>query len=554
MPLALPQTLEEIPTELLIVISCYLNPKEYHSLLLVNKRFLSILTEEKQNYYKTIYKNDFPSHYKFHAHKTNPDFEKFFVEATGELKRLLPTATLEQMYLLGALFTGNLEIIKAMDQPTKILTSNLINPKNLLTEFGNSADSVFSLTVLHQRTKMLAYFYTRIVEQYFQNESQESIGSWTQLDWASACNQKNAVLSLIKKSPFNRYILGITPQCLKLATIYGHTEIVEILINHHFDSYGKEHIITLGIDLLNKAAKNGHLEIVEKLLTYYDMDSTFFSNQNPLTAAATHGQLEVAKKLLLRRSLFTNEQINYALYSAISHNYGPIVEFLLEYSQDINSFLTPDPLLPSAALLGHVEIVEMLLQKGADVNLRSGSGMTALKYAISGNHLPVVEVLLKYGASTKFPDDKHIVTYAMEQDKPRIVIKLLEHEPLRELLINILRDDLVTSSNLMYFDIPSVLKQLNNLPQFDSIEVERKNLFLIIKENNMKIPRMLHRQIVKYIFPLEEKDYYNEKRKRIETTSFFSVNGNKKQKPNDDSELDDDFDVAMQGWLKSGFN
>jgi ankyrin repeat protein len=52
-----------------------------------------------------------------------------------------------------------------------------------------------------------------------------------------------------------------------------------------------------------------------------------------------------------------------------------------------------------AAKKGHLEIVKALLAAGADVNVRTTGGVTALFVAESGGHTAVVEILRKAGAT-----------------------------------------------------------------------------------------------------------------------------------------------------------
>jgi len=49
-----------------------------------------------------------------------------------------------------------------------------------------------------------------------------------------------------------------------------------------------------------------------------------------------------------------------------------------------------------ASLEGHLDVVQVLLEHGADVNLRGEEGLTALHDAISNQHFEVMELLLKY--------------------------------------------------------------------------------------------------------------------------------------------------------------
>jgi len=51
-----------------------------------------------------------------------------------------------------------------------------------------------------------------------------------------------------------------------------------------------------------------------------------------------------------------------------------------------------------AAFAGNVELVNLLLEKGADPNARNGEGKTPLTFAREKGHDSVVELLRKRGA------------------------------------------------------------------------------------------------------------------------------------------------------------
>ncbi|MFN8388919.1 MAG: ankyrin repeat domain-containing protein [Bdellovibrionota bacterium] len=58
-------------------------------------------------------------------------------------------------------------------------------------------------------------------------------------------------------------------------------------------------------------------------------------------------------------------------------------------------YLTP---LMRAAAVGHLEIVEELLNDGADVNERGPRDSTALMFAAGGGHLEIARMLVERGA------------------------------------------------------------------------------------------------------------------------------------------------------------
>lgn len=64
--------------------------------------------------------------------------------------------------------------------------------------------------------------------------------------------------------------------------------------------------------------------------------------------------------------------------------------------------------LKQAALYNRQEIAQLLLDRGADINLRAGIRSTALKAAIQGGHLDMVKFLVERGALV----DQDIIDWA----------------------------------------------------------------------------------------------------------------------------------------------
>ena len=89
-----------------------------------------------------------------------------------------------------------------------------------------------------------------------------------------------------------------------------------------------------------------------------------------------------------------------ALYRAAQNGYLEIVKLLLDKGADPNA-ITKDncTALQTAAERGYREIVELLLDKGANLDDRMGNGKTALHLAAENGRREIVELLLDRGAN-----------------------------------------------------------------------------------------------------------------------------------------------------------
>ena len=74
-----------------------------------------------------------------------------------------------------------------------------------------------------------------------------------------------------------------------------------------------------------------------------------------------------------------------------------VVQALLEKGAPVKGAAGADPLM-EAALQGHVEIVRLLLDKGADPNTKGWRGLTPLAAATQERHEEIKAMLLKAGA------------------------------------------------------------------------------------------------------------------------------------------------------------
>lgn len=88
--------------------------------------------------------------------------------------------------------------------------------------------------------------------------------------------------------------------------------------------------------------------------------------------------------------------VNEPLYDAVSEGDTERVKTLLAWGGNPNLEVEGDSLLVAAAYNGNIEVVRMLLARGADAAARNGhDGLTAVGAAKKNGHLEVARLLEK---------------------------------------------------------------------------------------------------------------------------------------------------------------
>jgi ankyrin repeat protein len=114
--------------------------------------------------------------------------------------------------------------------------------------------------------------------------------------------------------------------------------------------------------------------------------------------AVYEGDTEAVARMLDEdpRLLTTVWEHRTLLMGAVSEGHVGIVKLLVERGADVNIDTDGLSALHSAAIRGHEEVVSLLLtSSGADVGRRNASGYTALMYASLRGHVAVVRLLLR---------------------------------------------------------------------------------------------------------------------------------------------------------------
>ncbi|MEW6745447.1 MAG: ankyrin repeat domain-containing protein [Planctomycetota bacterium] len=218
--------------------------------------------------------------------------------------------------------------------------------------------------------------------------------------------------------------------------------------------------------LLHVAARAGQVGVCKLLLDKgIPVDTGDREGSTALEVAASSGRIEVARLLLARKSNVKHHDANgwSALHFAIRNNQLPmakellaagadpdavtvhqetplllalwsgsnskaLVKLLLEARANPNPRQGPAPLFV-AARENRPDIIEMLLEKGADIAWKSPFGMTVLHATTWEDSVEAARMLLKRGADANAPDGtgQTPLMMAAVQNSLRVFDLLLEH-------------------------------------------------------------------------------------------------------------------------------
>ncbi|XP_044739630.1 serine/threonine-protein phosphatase 6 regulatory ankyrin repeat subunit C-like [Chrysoperla carnea] len=175
------------------------------------------------------------------------------------------------------------------------------------------------------------------------------------------------------------------PELLNIAVKRGCTEIVELLLQHNAD--------------VNATDENGYTALLSTLSDFYQD----FCKLRPDRDSYVNNIKRKITKLLLNHGANVDAETRggwTALHFAVYNGYSQVVEVLLEYNANVNvrekkNLETP---LHMSARRKNVEICEMLLNKGDDVDAGERNGLTALHIATLEGSNEIVKLLLERGA------------------------------------------------------------------------------------------------------------------------------------------------------------
>lgn len=190
-------------------------------------------------------------------------------------------------------------------------------------------------------------------------------------------------------------------------------------------------------ELLHLAAREGHKDIAEFLIANgADVNAKEAANdETPLHMAALEGYKDIAKLLIAKGAIVDARDMFgiTPLCNAIDGDYISCAEKLLESRYaDITTEDKKRREELEEELIGKLkmDIVELLINSGANVNLKDDDGITPLYLAIESAPTCVIDLLLDKGANPNWKDEygRSFLAEAVSEGWIDIVELLLEHD------------------------------------------------------------------------------------------------------------------------------
>ncbi|XP_022091038.1 ankyrin repeat and KH domain-containing protein mask-like isoform X2 [Acanthaster planci] len=195
---------------------------------------------------------------------------------------------------------------------------------------------------------------------------------------------------------------------LSLACSGGYFELAQVLLkmNANVEDRGSKGDCTP----LMEAASAGHVDIVKLLIDYgADVNAQSSAGNTPLMYACSGGHEDAVKVLLDHGANIEdhNENGHTPLMEAASSGHVGIAKVLLERGAGINTHSNEfkESALTLACYKGHLEMVQFLLEAGADHEHKTDEMHTALMEASMDGHVEVARLLLDHGAQVNMPAD-----------------------------------------------------------------------------------------------------------------------------------------------------
>ena len=214
--------------------------------------------------------------------------------------------------------------------------------------------------------------------------------------WASKVGNVAIVRALLEKGADPHKVYYTCDDSLTAASGEGHLEVVKLLLTWDHAT-GKRIWQDSLVRALDEASCYGHIDVVRCLIEYR-LDTSVL--RSVIWTAVESNQVEVAEYLLNIATDSIRLSMNDLLGFSCRHQFVDMVRMLIARGVDPNATDTTGH-FPLQEALRHPDIVEVLLEAGADPNIHFKDGKTALfdvAMSFRVHECEVTLLLLQHGA------------------------------------------------------------------------------------------------------------------------------------------------------------
>ncbi|KAM0796953.1 ankyrin repeat-containing domain protein [Usnea florida] len=275
---------------------------------------------------------------------------------------------------------------------------------------------------------------------------------------ADASSQQQCIEILLASGADPNRTDGYERHPLSIAATYGTVETVEILISSgaHVETSTKEHgtalqaaagrvfgslpivKILLDASVSESPVDSGRLAALDEALScLWRHKAHNKDNPNSIRGMFSTGPGAVVRILLANLPEQKTDDVRYGLVAQMACIIGDQkwVELLIQRGLDLNISAKANAytlhygtMLQAASSVGNINIVECLFKAGADVNIVHGVHSTALRAAVLGGHEDLVGILIARGADVNLrskDEDDSVLHLALKSGNPTILKALL---------------------------------------------------------------------------------------------------------------------------------
>jgi len=179
----------------------------------------------------------------------------------------------------------------------------------------------------------------------------------------------------------------------------------------------EDHHVKEAADLYRAAEENNLHEVQTAVNAGADVNTTSLQGVTPLLWAAKHGNNQMAQFLLSKNANpnLVSSECGPLHEAVIKHNL-PLVELLLDKKANINLPAEGGKTsLHYAILEQHFDMMDFLIRRGADIKIKNISGATALHFVVMNGDRANVEKFLSCGINEKNNNGKTPLHIAAEK-------------------------------------------------------------------------------------------------------------------------------------------